>query len=96
MAMNSTQQNVASELQTIASQLILMQSRCTMLALMWTNEGMAALTDQDFAELAPFAHVTTAEFTAAATAIAAVNTTLNAGTPSNWSKMLKIVQAVPR
>lgn len=96
MAMTNVQKNVATELQTIASELISMQSRCTMLASMWTNESMAALIDADFAEFAPFAHVTSAEFTTAATAIAAVNTTLNAGTPSNWSKMLKIVPGVPR
>jgi hypothetical protein len=94
--MTNTQQNVASELQTIAGELIALQSRGTLLAAMWTNEGMANIPDADFAALPPFAHITTAEFTAAATAIAAITTALNAGTPSNWAKMLKIVERVPR
>lgn len=94
--MTNVQQNVASELQTIAGELIALQSRSTLLAAMWANEGMASLTDADFAALAPFAHITSAEFTAAASAIAAIVTALNAGTPANWAKMLKIVQGVPR
>jgi hypothetical protein len=96
MAMTNVQQNIAAELQNIANQLIAIQSRCTMLAAMYTNEAMGSLTDADFAALAPFAHITATEFAAAAAAIAAINTTLNAGTPSNWAKMLRIVEGVPR
>jgi hypothetical protein len=96
MAMTNVQKNIASELQVMASQLISVQSRCTLLAAMYTNENMGALTDADFAEIAPFAHITAAEFAAAAVAIAAVNTALNSGTPPNWSKMLKIVEGMPK
>lgn len=96
MAMTNVQKNIASELQTMAAQLVTVQSRCTMIAAMFTNENMGALTDADFAAIAPFAHITTAEFTAASVAIAAVNTVLNAGTPSNWAKMLKITEGMPK
>jgi hypothetical protein len=94
--MTNVQKNIASELQTMASQLIGMQARCTMMIAMWDNENMGALTDADFAEIAPFAHISAAEFIAAAGAIAEVNVTLNAGTPSNWAKMLKITEGVPK
>ena len=96
MALTAVQKNIASELQTMASQLISVQSRCTLIAAMWTNENMAGLTDADLAEITPFAHITSSEFTSAAIAIAAINTALNAGTPSNWSKMLKITEGVPK
>jgi hypothetical protein len=94
--MTNVQKNVASELQAMAAQLVLVQARATLLAAMYANEGMGSLTDADFAEIAPFAHITAVEFAAAAVAISAVVTTLNAGTPSNWSKMLKITETMPR
>jgi len=96
MAMTNVQKNIASELQAMAGQLVLVQSRVTALASMYTNENMAALTDADFAEIAPFAHITSAEFAAAAAAINAVVTTLNTGTPANWAKMLKITETMPK
>ena len=94
--MNNSQQNVASELQNMAAQLVLVQSKATMLGLMWTSEDMAALTDEDFAAIAPFAHITAAEFGAAAVAINSVVTALNAGTPAAWTKMLRICQTMPK
>lgn len=96
MAMTNVQKNIASELQSMAATLVLIQSRTALLSSMFTNENMASLTDQDFAAIPGFAHITSAEFVAAATAIAAVNTTLNAGTPSNWAKMLKITETMPK
>lgn len=96
MAMTNVQKNIASELQAMAAQLVVVQSRATLLASMYTNEGMGNLTDEDFLEIAPFAHITAEEFAAAAVAISAVVTTLNAGTPSNWSKMLKITETMPK
>ncbi len=96
MALNNVQQNIVSSLQQMASDLISVQSRATMLAAMYTNEGIGSLTDADFQTIPAFVHMTAAELTAAAIAIAAVNTALNAGTPSNWAKMLKIVETMPR
>lgn len=96
MAMTNVQQNVVSELQRMAADLISVQSRATMLAAMYTNENLGNLADADFQAIPPFEHILASEFQAAATAIAAVNTALNAGTPSNWAKMLKIVEAMPR
>lgn len=94
--MTNVQKNVASELQAMASQLVLVQSRATALAAMYVNESMGSLTDADFAAIAPFAHITAAEFAAAAVAISAVVTTLNTGTPANWAKMLKITETMPK
>lgn len=94
--MNNVQKNIASELQSMAAQLVLVQSRATLLASMYTNEGMGSLTDADFAEIAPFAHITAAELAAAVVAIASVVTALNAGTPSAWARMLKITQTMPK
>lgn len=96
MAMTNVQKNIASELQAMASQLVLVQSRATALAQMYANENMAALTDEDFAAIPAFAHIAATEFGAAAAAINAVVTTLNAGTPANWSKMLKITETMPK
>lgn len=96
MAMTNVQQNIVSEMQTMASQLVTVQSRCTLLAAMYTNEAIGSLTDADFAAIPSFAHIVAAEFQAAAVAIAAINTALNAGTPSNWSKMLKITEGMPK
>lgn len=95
-ALTNVQQNIVSELQTMASQLVSVQSRCTLLAAMYTNENIGSLTDADFAVIPSFAHITAAELQAAAVAIAAINTALNAGTPSNWSKMLKITEGMPK
>lgn len=96
MAMTNVQMNIVSSLQQMASDLIGVQSKTAMLSAMYTNEGLVALTDADFQAIPAFAHITATEFQAAATAIAAVNTALNAGTPSNWAKMLKIVETMPR
>jgi predicted unusual protein kinase regulating ubiquinone biosynthesis (AarF/ABC1/UbiB family) len=96
MAMTNVQQGIVSELQQIASELISIQSRLTTIASMWTNEGIASLTDADFAALAPFAHVQAAELAAAAGALVAINTTLGSNATSNWAKLLKIVPGVPR
>lgn len=95
MAMTMVQQNVCSKIQAIAIDLIAMQQSLTSLGAMWTNENIGSLTDADFAELAPFAHITAAEFVAAGGALVAINTTLGSGAGSNWAKLLKIVTTVP-
>ena len=94
--MTNVQQNVVAELQKIAGELISIQGRLTAIAAMYTNEGIGSLTDADFAAYGPFAHIVATEFTAAAGALVAVNTTLGSGPSSNWAKLLKIVEGVPR
>jgi len=96
MAMTNVQKNVVSEIQKIASELISIQARLTSISAMYTNEGIGALTDADFAALAPFAHILAAEFQAAGGALVAINTTLGTNATSNWAKLLKIVEGVPR
>lgn len=96
MTMTNVQKNIASELRAMAGQLVLVQSRATALAAMFANENMAALTDEDFAAIAPFAHITAAEFIDAAVAINDIVTALNTGTPANWAKMLKITETMPK
>lgn len=95
MAMTNVQQNVVSEIQKIAVELISIQARLTTLSTMYTNESIGSLTDADFAQYAPFAHILAAEFTAAAGALVAINTTLGTNSTSNWAKLLKIVDIVP-
>jgi len=94
--MQNVQQNVATEIQSVARELIVIQSRLTVITQMWANENMASLTNEDFAAISSFAHVTAAEFLAAATALAAVNTALGTNATSNWAKLVKIVDGVPK
>lgn len=97
MAMTQVQKNVISEMQTMASELLSIKGRMTSLTAMYANEGIAALTDADFAVIAPFAHILAAELQAAGAALVAVNTALGDWTPtSNVAKLLKIVTAVPK
>jgi hypothetical protein len=83
-------------MQALASLLVSARTKATLLAEIYINENLAALTNDDFAQVAPFAHVTAAEFQAAAAAISTVVTALNAGTPAAWTKMLKITEAMPK
>lgn len=94
--MRNVQQNIISELQAMASQFVLIQSRATALSAMFVNENISLLTDEDFAEIPSFAHITSAELIDAAVAINDQITTLNAGTPPNWAKMLKITESMPK
>jgi hypothetical protein len=96
MAMTNAQKNAVSEMQAMAALLIVARSKAVLLSEIYTNEGLASLTDADFADIAPFAHITAAEFIAAAQAIAASVTALNTGTPANWAKMLKITETMPK
>lgn len=95
MAMTNVQQNVVSEIQKIASELISIQARLTTISAMYSNESIGSLTDADFAAYEPFKHILASEFAAAAGALVAVNTTLGTNSTSNWAKLLKIVDIVP-
>ena len=94
--MQNVQQNIATEIQSIARELIVIKGRLTTITLMWANEGMGALPDEDFAAIGSFAHITAAEFLAAATALAAIDSTLGTNATSNWAKLVKIVDGVPK
>ncbi len=95
--MTNVQQNVASEIQKISSELLSIKARLNSITLMYASEGLATLPTEEFAALAEFAHVTAPEFQGAATALGAINTTLGDFTPtSNVAKLLKIVTGVPR
>lgn len=96
MAMTNVQMNVISEIQKIAAELISIQGRLTSISAMYTNENLFLLTDADFAAVAAFQHIQAAEFQAAGAALVAVNNALGSGSNSNWAKLLKIVDSVPR
>ena len=96
MAMTNAQKNGVSEMQTMASLLVVARSKATLLSEIYTNEGLGNLTNEDFAEIPSFAHITAAEFQAAAVAINSIVTALNAGTPAAWTKMLKITETMPK
>lgn len=96
MAMNNAQKNAISEMQALASLLVTARSKATLLSEIYTNEGLGSLTNEDFAVIPQFAHITATEFQAASVAIAAIVTALNAGTPAAWAKMLKIVEGLPK
>ena len=95
MQMTNLQQNIAVEIQKIAGELISIKARLTTISEMYTNEGMASLTDAQFQEYAPLAHILATEFQAAGVALVAINTTLGTGPTSNSAKLLKIVEGVP-
>ncbi len=97
MALTNVQQNIVSELQALAGELLSIKNRLNSLTEMYTNEGIGALTDADFQLYAEFVHITAAELSAAAGALVAVNTALGDFTAgSNVSKLLKILRNVPR
>jgi len=96
MAMTNAQQNAVSEMQEMASLLVVARSKAALLSEIYVNEELANLTTADFAAYASFAHITAAEFHAAAAAINGIVTALNAGTPAAWSKMLKITETMPK
>jgi hypothetical protein len=95
MTMTNAQKNGVSEMQAMASLLVVARSKATLLSEIYTNEGLGSLTNEDFAEIPAFAHITATEFAAAA-AINSIVTALNTGTPAAWTKMLKIVETMPR
>jgi hypothetical protein len=89
MAMKYVQTNIAAELISI-------QARLAAMASMYGNEAMGTLTDADFASVPDLAHITAAEFQTAGGALVAVSTAIGTDANSNWAKLLKIVNSVPR
>lgn len=96
MAMTNAQKNAVSEMQAMASLLVTARTKATLLSEIYVNETLASLTNEDFAEVPSFAHITAAEFSAAAIAISTIVAALNAGTPAAWAKMLKITETMPK
>lgn len=97
MPLTIAQQNVVSELQIIASEIIRTKYRMIALVQMYTNESIGSLTTQDLQEYADFAHMTYLELQDAAAALAAINTTIgDFSAATNAAKLLKIVKAVPK
>lgn len=97
MALNIAQQNVVSELQIMAAEVVKTKYRMIALVQMYTNEAIAALTTEDLQGYADFAHMTATELQEAAAALAAINTTIgDFGAASNAAKLLKIVTSVPK
>jgi predicted lipoprotein len=97
MALNNIQQNLVSEMQAIAEELMPIKNRLALIKAMFLAEGMAQLTDADLQALAPFAHITVAELVAAKNAIEEINTTMGeyvAG--SATTRLMKILSRVPR
>lgn len=96
MAMTNAQKNAVSGLQDMASALVSARAKATVLAEMYINETLASLTNEDFAEVPSFAHITASEFQAASAAINTIVTALNAGAPAAWTKMVKILETMPK
>jgi hypothetical protein len=97
MSLTLAQQNVVSELQTMASEVVRTKYRMIALVQMYVNESIGSLTTDDLHWYADFAHLTAAELQDAAAALAAINTTIgDFGAASNAAKLLKIVKAVPK
>jgi hypothetical protein len=95
--MLNVQKNVASEMQAIAADVLRLKNRLAVVISMYQAEGMATLTDADYAELAEFAHVTVTEMSAARNALSEMNTALGeyaAGTAA--TRLMRIVNAVPK
>ena len=97
MAMQNVQKNVASEMQVLATDLLRIKNRLAVAVAMYASEGMAQLTDADYAELPEFAHVTVTEMTAAKNALNDINTALGeyvAGTAV--TRLMRVVNKVPK
>jgi len=97
MAMLNVQQNIASELQSLSEDFLRIKNRVAVVVAMYAAEGMANLTDADYAALPEFAHVTVGEMTGAKNAIGEIGVTMGeyvAG--SAVTRLMKIVKSVPR
>ena len=76
MAMQNVQMNVAVELQDLSAEFLRLKNRLAVVIAMYAAEGMANLTDADYAALGEFQHVTVGEMTGAKNALAEINTAM--------------------
>lgn len=95
--MLQVQQNVLSEIQALAEQVISLKNRMSVAVAMYTAEGVNVLSDADIQALTEFAHVTQAEMTAAKNALDSINTAIGEYTAgTNATKLMRVVHIVPR
>lgn len=95
--MLNVQKNVASEIQTLAGDMLRIKTRLAVAVAMYASENMASLTDADYAELAELAHVTVAEMTAAKNALNEINTALGEYTTGTAAtRLMRVVNVVPK
>lgn len=97
MAMLNVQKNVASEMQSLASEMLKIKNRLAVAVAMYASEGMASLKDADYAELPELAHVTVVEMTAAKNALNEINTALGEYTSgTSATRLMRVVNVVPK
>jgi len=97
MAMLNVQKNVASEMQSLASELLKIKNRLAVAVAMYASENMATLADADYAALPELAHVTVAEMTAAKNALNDINTALGEYTVGTAAmRLMRVVNVVPK
>lgn len=97
MAMLNVQKNVASEMQSLASDLLRIKNRLAVAVAMYASEGMGQLADADYAALPELAHVTVAEMTAAKNALNEINAALGEYTVGTaTTRLMRVVNVVPK
>ena len=92
MALTIIQTRVIEQIQSLANQSVSMKATVTRLVGMFGNEFETPPTTEQLQEYPDFAHMTQAEFTAAALALVAINNVLSefGDANSNVVKLLKI------
>jgi predicted lipoprotein len=96
MSTSMVQQNILTEMQSVATQQLALKNRLEALVAMWSAENMSTLIDVDLQELAEFVHVSAQELAAAKNAMDTISAAIGAyaaGTPA--TKLLRIVLTVP-
>lgn len=94
--MQNVQKNVASEIQALATDLLRIKNRLAVVTAMYSSEGMAQLTDADYAELPEFAHVAVQEMTAAKNALVEINVALGEYVGgAAVTRLMRVVNKVP-
>lgn len=97
MALTAVQQNVASEMQTLASDILSIKNRLAVTVVMFLAEGMAQVVEADLQALPEFAHVTVVELVAAKGALNDINVSVGEYVVgSNATKLMRIVRGVPK
>ena len=96
-ALLPVQQNLATEMQGLAEDILVIKNRIAIAVAMFSTEGMGSIADIDLQALPEFAHVTSGELTGAKSALDAINTTMGEYiVGSNTTKLMKIVLRVPK
>lgn len=99
MALNDTQQNIASTMRDLAKTILIAKPQLEAVTKMWGTEGLNTLTDADWAELSSFTGVTQAEMQAAKGSFDSLLTAIGDYDDSPVSvatKLLKISDVVPK